>query len=146
MCWHQLMHDEVLERQHAAQLRALHETVDAALKELKIGGDNMEILLARLECADSRMKDLEQSQTENDPASRVHTLQTASHEKFDRINNRVTTVDDDIKAAYAREFMAKAASRAQQSNVLRKQKQAAEHLKSLRLEVESVKLKFTTKL
>jgi hypothetical protein len=48
-------------------------------------------------------------------------------------------VEDDIQAASAREFMAKAASRAQQSHVLRIQKRAADEAKKWKFEVDSVK-------
>jgi hypothetical protein len=139
-CWHQLIGDEHREEEQATRLKKLHEKVDTALEQTSQSDANMSALLTRLQHgAESRLESLESLQHENSMTNTIRQLQESLREGLETTENRLTTVEDDIKAAAAREFMAKAASRAHQSDIMRMQKKTGESAKRLRQQVEHVR-------
>lgn len=137
-CWHQLIEDEVREAQHVTRLRTIHERVDAALDRMVMSEQNMNGLFGRLEHVEERMTVLESIKYESAMAKSFQVLQESVRESMDATKNRLATVEDDIKAAGVREFMAKAASRAHQSDVMRMQKKTGETAKQLLQQIEVV--------
>ena len=138
-CWHQLMNDEVSEQDQAKRLKALHESVETALNKIRVSTSAIDGLATRLECAEDRISNLERTQADEDTAGTIRALEVTNKEITDKLDSRMSAVEDDIKAATAREFMAKAASRANQSTVLRAQRKAAEACKVLRQQADATK-------
>jgi hypothetical protein len=142
-CWHQLLEDEVREEEQVTRVKQLHEQVDAALERVVISDANVNGLMGRLEQVKGRLLYLESLRYETNMTKTIQKMQESLREDMETTENRLTTVEDDIKAAAAREFMAKAASRAHQSDVLRMQKRSGETAKLLRQQVERVRLEAT---
>jgi hypothetical protein len=138
MCWHQLIQDERIEEDQEERLHSMHARVDAAIAELETS-TTLHTHMSRLEHIDTRLKELETMRPSRNMSETVQKLQMDLQNGIDKMDQRMTTVEDDVQAASAREFIAKAASRAQQSHVLRLQKRAADEVKKWKMEVESVK-------
>jgi hypothetical protein len=143
-CWHQLMQDEVREQAQATRLKNLHDKVDAALERVKVSDDHVDALMGRLKQVEDRLQNLESLRHEETMTKTIQKLQESLKEGFESTESRLTTVEDDIKAAAAREFMAKAASRAYQGDVVRMQKKSGETAKALRRQVEQLRVALMT--
>jgi hypothetical protein len=138
-CWHQLIEDEVREEEQVTRLKMLHEQVDAALEKLVVSDNDRNGFKGRLEQVEARLVVLEGLQYETNMTKTIQKLQESVRDEMETTENRLTTVEDDIKAAAAREFMAKAASRAHQSDVVRMQKKTGEIAKQLLQQVDRVR-------
>jgi hypothetical protein len=138
-CWHQLIEDEVREEEQVTRLKLLHERVDAALEKLVVSDNHRNESMRRLEQVEARLVVLEGLKYEANMTKTIQKLQESVREEMETTENRLTTVEDDIKAAAAREFMAKAASRAHQSDVVRMQKKTGEIAKQLLLQIDQVR-------
>lgn len=134
-CWHQLMTDEAKEEEQDRKLLDLHEQVDTALTQLQRSNDNFDDMTTRLEHVEKKLREFEDLKAEDLEAA-VTNLERSIRDTMDKIENRLSTVEDDVKAAAARDFMARAASRAHQSDVVKMQKISAQEAKTLRKEVE----------
>lgn len=144
-CWHQLMEDELREEDQATRLKQMHDKVDAALEQALQSDASVSALMERLQQGvESRLESLESLEHEDSMTTTVRRLQDSLKEELETTENRLTTVEDDIKAAASREFMAKAGARAHQSEILRTQKKTAEMAKCLRQQVEHVRVELAS--
>lgn len=139
-CWHQLMKEETLEEAEVTRLKTLHEQVDAALAQVQLSDNNMVALTQRLQKVEGELDLVESAQHEKNTTRTIEKLQETLREDLEAAENSLGMVEDDIKSAEAREFMAKAASRAHQSDVLRMQKKSNEVAKVLLQQVEQVRV------
>jgi hypothetical protein len=144
-CWHQLIDDEVREEEQVTRLTKLHEEVDAALEKLLECDNDRNGFMGRLEQVEARLVVLEGLKYEANMTKTIQKLQESVREQMETTENRLTTVEDDIKAAAAREFMAKAASRAHQSDVVRMQKKTGETAKQILQQVDQVRSELMSK-
>uniref|UniRef100_A0A7S4SVK9 Uncharacterized protein n=2 Tax=Ditylum brightwellii TaxID=49249 RepID=A0A7S4SVK9_9STRA len=138
-CWHQLMTDEKREEAQDTKLHTLHESIDAALTALQKSNDNFDDMTSRLDHVEKTLQDLENLRAQ-DLEGTITKLETSISDSMQKIENRLSTVEDDVKAAAARDFMARAASRAHQSDVAKMQKSSAEEVKRLQKEVEQLRV------
>ena len=140
-CWHQLMEDEQREEEQEGRLKTLHSTVDAAIMDLDTSETTFQAMMKRLEQVATRLQELELLQKERHRMDTVHRLKDSLQTTVQRMDHRVTSLEDDLKAAAAKEFISKAATRAQQSHVVRMQKRAIEQSKRLKGHVEAARQK-----
>ena len=138
-CWHQLMEDEQREEQQEQRLKVLHSTVDAAITDLDISETTFQAMMKRIEQVATRLQELEVLQQERHMMDTVRRLKESLQTRVQRMDYRVTSLEDDLKAAATKEFMSKAAARAQQSQVVRMQKRATEQSKLLKGHLEAAR-------
>ena len=137
-CWRQLMKDEKREENHDVRLSNLHDKISSALNSLKKSNTDVETMSTRLDHVEKKLRDFGDLQS-IDLEETVKTLESNIRETMFNIENRLSTVEDDVKAAAARDYIARAASRAHQSDVVKMQRVLGEEAKQLKREVDQLK-------
>lgn len=136
-CWHQLILDSAADNDRDNRLANMHQRVDAALESLHTTNSDVDRMSARLDDVEKKLRSFEDMRSSSLKSS-VDDLERNVREEMDRIDDRMSVLEDDIQAAASRDYMARMASRAHQDDVHNVQKRAAGAVESLREEIDTV--------
>lgn len=141
-CWVQLMRDEKREEEHDKRLSSLHEKISKALNSLTKSSAEVGNMTTRLDHVEKKLRDFEDLKA-IDLEATIKTLEQNIRDTMNNIEDRLSTVEDDVKAAAARDYIARAASRAHQSDVVKMQRVIGEEARMLKTEVDSLKVEMS---
>ena len=132
------MQDEIREEAQDKRLNTIQEKITSAIESVSKSNGNIDDMMVRLDFVEKKLRDFEDLKA-LDLGETVRKLEVSARETMEKIENRLSTVEDDVKAAAARDYMARAASRAHQGDVIKMQKNTAEGAEQLMDEVRKMK-------
>ena len=139
MCWQELLDDEEREERQDTKLHSFHEKMDNALESLSLSASNMSKIIARLESIDEKLQKIELGKANEIDVTLVN-LETTIIHKFEKTENELCMVEDDIKALEIKEYMSKIACEASSTEVRKMQKIANKSSDNFLNEVNNLKI------
>jgi hypothetical protein len=141
-CFHQLIETDAWEEAHDEKLKEIHSKVDEGIHKIQAADEGFQKILTRLETVERQLDILENNPPKVTDNAELNAMIDHLMRKFEF---KLALVEDDMQAATAREAMAKVASRAHQSQILRLQKKTSIEARKLRQEVEEFRRKLESK-
>ena len=137
-CWCKLMEDEAKEEEQDSRLAELHGLVGSSLVRIRKSNEAYDGILARLEGVESRLCELDSKVDPTNHEGHANALEERLDTETESLERTLIAAEAGAKSSAAREFMARAAGWARQSDVSRKVKKATEEAEALEREIESI--------
>jgi len=129
-CWQQLMKDEVREESQDSRIHEFHTEVDKGLESTNISNTNLDDIINRLECAQTKLEEYE-SLCAGSLDKRVLDLDSNFSSNVENLENRICGIEDEAKASFVKDSIARASAKRQQGEVIRKQERSINLVKEL---------------
>jgi len=137
-CWKQMMEDENREGLQSKRIESLENNVSDALEKMSKSSNHLDEMMARMENVEKKLREIESLKTLKFEDT-VENLRVGVHETMLKIETRLNMVEEDVKAAAAREYISRIANRACCNDVIKIQKATVEESKMLKVEVNHLK-------
>lgn len=139
-CWLNLLKDEEREEQQDSRLVLLHNSVQSALDSMETSERTMEDLLTRIDKMDKELQHFGEDRFHH-IEKKLSTMETSIIEKFDKTENVLCMVEDDIQALETMEYMSKMSCEASSTQIRKIQKNSTHMAESLCKDVRAFKYK-----
>lgn len=139
-CWLELLDNEEREERQDSRLELLRNSMQSALDSMKNSEKNMNQLVSRIEKMDTDLRNFEEERLIH-VEQKLSNMETSIIEKFDKTENVLCMVEDDIKSLQTIEFMSKISCEASSTEVRKMQKSSNQIAEYFLKEVRDLKYK-----
>lgn len=137
-CWLEALGDEELEEIQDSRLMSLSRKVDMGLDTLKESDAKIESVVIRLKKIQEGME-TSQELGPTHAEDKLSSLESTLIERFDMMENKLCTVEDNINSYYVGDFMAKEAHEATSSKVKNMRMESDQKAEIMSMEVREFK-------